>query len=55
MTRFDTTRLDWPREVHNGHLLADIDHAVDPDYSGENCDVCGLAITSDSKRHGFDA
>ena len=54
MTRIDRSDPAWPREVDDDHIAADADHAAVP-TSADNCAVCGLATTSDGKRHGFDA
>lgn len=59
-TWIDRSRPEWPREVAQAHLDADADHPVAPDSAfsdelSDNCATCGLASTSDGKRHGFDA
>jgi hypothetical protein len=41
------------------HVAADKDHApvgesAYGDEISDNCGVCGLAVTSDGKHHGFD-
>lgn len=58
-TTVDRSDPSWPREVPQEHLDADADHPAQgvPDDSGvsDNCGKCGLATTSNGKRHGFDA
>ena len=54
----DRSVPSWPREVHQEHIDADADHPVEAifvDGLSDNCKKCGLATTSDGKRHGFDA
>lgn len=58
-TWIDESDPHYLREIGQAHLDADADHKVVPespteDGVADNC-VCGLAITSDGKRHGFDA
>lgn len=56
-TWIDTSKPEYPREVHADHIAADADHAVVPVFDGSiafECGACGLAVTSDGLRHGFD-
>lgn len=58
--KVDRSRPEWPREVSKAHLAADADHTPVPnidlgDGLSDTCQRCGLATTSDGKRHGFDA
>lgn len=55
----DRSRPEWPRGVTQEHLDADADHRPDPesdygDHIYDGCRVCGLAVTSDGTRHGWD-
>lgn len=50
----DRSIQSWPREVTQEHLDADRDHNP-VDDGADTCATCGLAITSDAIRHGFDA
>lgn len=55
----DRSNPHWPRTVSQVHLDADADHDAVGDDPGDgifdNCAKCRLAVTSDGKRHGFDA
>lgn len=60
MDSLDLSVPSWPRHVEPHHLAADEDHIPDPvseydDDTFDNCQRCGLAVTSDGKRHGTDA
>jgi hypothetical protein len=49
-----------PREVYPAHVTADSNHPVYPvsdtgDAPWTECSFCGLSVTGDGTRHGFDA
>jgi hypothetical protein len=47
----------WPRGVTEDHLAADADHTPVVIFDGgiaDNCETCGLAVTSNGERHGWD-
>ncbi len=55
----DRSVSGFPRRVKRDHIDADADHEVVRESAGDElsdtCEKCGLATTSDGKRHGFDA
>jgi hypothetical protein len=50
-TWIDKTDSSYPREVAQDHINSDNDHSP---IGNPECDICGLAVTGDGKRHGFD-
>lgn len=59
-TTIDFSNPAWPREVAPDHRDADADHtpvgrSAHNDDTPDVCAQCGLAVTSDGRRHGHDA